>query len=1061
MKIFYSLLLNSKQVKDLLNPKGRNFLSSFSAIVTTAIILNTALCCVLPTAVAQTRISDFDAESIEGSIDLLPGVEPVPVELVEEQSPEASKSTNTPAPTTTASLDTPANEPDVNADAESNSESAASREDKFDKEMTTALNVNDVDITALIKTFSKLTKRNYIIDNTVKGKITIHLPTAVTISEALRILDSVLLLKGFTTVPAGENIWKVVPAKDAKQTTIPLLIDDQKSKSDALVTQLIRLRHTKAEDLQQLLGQFVSRDGMVNSFTGTNSLIIIDASSNIQRLEELVNQLDVPAVDQDLTIIPIVHAEAKDVADKLKEILGEEGQSDSASPNSGISPQLVAPRIPQRVPTPGGATGQNNIGKRTLPFKVIPDERTNALIVVADPELTAKIRALIEKLDSAVDLSGGRFFVYQLQHADAEQLSEMLTQLISGTSESSSSSNSTTGSSLSRSSRNNQAAQTAVRDRLTSAILRRGPGSTPGMGENTGRVNFEGEVSIAADPATNSLIINAARTDYKRLEEVISALDIKRRQVMVEATILEVSLNKEEGFGVELQGTGATDEGGVIGQTNFGGLGNLLTNPAGLSDLSIAAASTGTITLPGGLTIPSQAALVTAMNRLANVNVLSAPTILTTDNEEAEIIVGENVPFVTSTSTDPTNLGNTFNQVERQDVGITLRITPQISTGDFVTLKMFIEISDVVAGTRNDPNGPTTRIRTTETNVEVKNNQMVATGGLISDNVTVSTRGVPYLQDIPVLGFLFKREDEVQRRTNLLVLITPRVIKDQFDAREDTIEKRDDLRNSINEHDSKPDRAEILSSNKIDNVIPEIEMNEEEILPSTIFPNPGSSSNNSSLSEENLIEVPPSTVDGEESVDEAIDRTNERLKKLGAAPIDIDTPETATTTRIVKPDYSGDALSITVKPKLPGSAPIASQNDSPKAKVVSPERPQQQSNLPAVPSPTPTTASKGTFVVLKAISVGSSAPNFMSKSTNGTLGLVVPINSADGSEKFFRVGEKYTYNSGATPTQFVCIGKYSAINEAKVIHPELSASNGWHQLSPKETLQLGSSGWVR
>ena len=293
-----------------------------------------------------------------------------------------------------------------------------------------------------------------------------------------------------------------------------------------------------------------------------------------------------------------------------------------------------------------------------------------------------------------MDLSGGKFYVYRLRYSNSEELSEILNQLISGagsdTSSTRSSNSSTRGSSLSR--RNTSNSRTNNRRRTNNT---RNTRNNSGNRSNAGRVNFEGDVSIASDPSTNALIINASRVDYLRLKEVIDQLDVKRKQVIVEATILEVSLSEEEGFGVELQGATGENGAGFFGQTNFGSLGNLFTDPTALSDLTLAAASTGTLTL-GEIVIPSQAILISALSRHSNVNVLSAPSILTTDNEEAEIIVGENVPFVTSRSTDSSNINNTFNSIERQDVGITLRITPQISTGTFVNLRIFVEISNVV-----------------------------------------------------------------------------------------------------------------------------------------------------------------------------------------------------------------------------------------------------------------------------------------------------------------------------------------------------------------------------
>jgi len=520
--------------------------------------------------VSAAQVSDFGAETIDDDplLDIL-----LPLnEVQESDSDESSSDTG---------VDSLEEIIERNQDL---FDDAASGDQTAPKELN--LNAKDIEITALIKTVSKVTGRNYIVDADVKGKITIHLPSPVSYKEALKIFDSVLLLKGFTTVPVGENVWKVVSSSDAKTTTIPIVYESPDSPSDVLVTQLVRLKHVPAQDMQGVLAQFVSSSGGVNTFEGTNSLILIDSAANIARLLELVDRLDVPASDQDITIIPIQHAEVTDISEKINEILG----TDDNQASQTTAARRTTNRTQARTNTRGRTTstrgrqnvaGQTNTAsvRRRLPLKVIADERTNSLIVVADPELTTKVRSLVEKLDSPIDKSSGRFYVYNLQHADAESISEILNNLISGaTSSTQQTSTRTTGSSLSRS--NNTQASTVNNNRNTVANRnnsRARLGNVPG-----GRVNFEGEVSIAPDPSTNSIIINASKSDYFRLKDVIDELDIKRRQVLVEATILEVRLSEEEGFGIELQGALGTDNAGFLAQSNFGGLTNLFTNPAAL-----------------------------------------------------------------------------------------------------------------------------------------------------------------------------------------------------------------------------------------------------------------------------------------------------------------------------------------------------------------------------------------------------------------------------------------------------------------------------------------------
>jgi hypothetical protein len=524
----------------------------------------------------------------------------------------------------------------------------------------------------------------------------------------------------------------------------------------------------------------------------------------------------------------------------------------------------------------------------------------------------------------------------------------------------------------------------------------------------------------------------------------------------VEATILEVTLSDDEGMGIELQGTaGIDDKGGVLTQTNFGSITNLLTNPAALTDLTIAAASSGTLTLPGGLVIPSQAVLISAVSRHSNVNVLSSPTILATDNEEAEIIVGENVPFVTSTSTDTSNIGNTFNQVERQDVGITLRITPQISSGDYVNLRMFVEISNVVAGTRNDPNGPTTTIRTTETSVEVKNSQMVVTGGLIQDSITDSTRGVPFFQDIPVIGEYFQRQDNNTRRTNLLIFITPKIINDQFEAREETRFLADKLENKLEEYDMEPKREDVLRSPNINNVTQEY--NGEGLLPpTTVVPSKPRASSSQGISYSPVPTRRNQTQLQVKAVLPSKDKLDRKpLKEINSNGIVGDSPAKSATLNKESRIVETDVIDVTARPPLPGEKSDQEQTERSKD-----SRQRLKPTLPpaATAPDTRSGLSAGTFVVLRKVSRKNSASATLEESPV-TLGVNLPSPSNSKASGFFKPGSKYSREDGTG--NFVCLGVYDSIEQASAVHPDLNNSSSWKTLSMKETLSLGENAWVR
>lgn len=968
--------------------------------------------------------------------------EPLPVELVEDPAlhpPKQKIETNI-----AKSQKLPPPPKADKADEAAGEDSSAGAIGGSDSEATTTLNAKDVEIATLVKSFSKIAKRNYIVDSNVKGKVTIHLAEPVTTGEALRILDSVLLLKGFTTVPVGPNTYKVVQAKDAKKTTIPTMDDDGKENSDALVTRLMRLKNVPANDLQQSLQQFISPDGLITIFTGTNSLIVIDSAANIERVEKLVKQLDVPALDQDVTVIPVKYAEAKDVADKVNQILGQDDKSNQqvsanvrpgtrtmpiSNPGQMNNPvntigQPPAPNVPGIVPITGDSGS-----RRSLPAKVIADERTNSVIVVADPDTTAKIQALVEQLDSKVDLSGGRFYVIRLKHADAEELSDVLNTVLGGGGGGSSRRDtSTSGSSLSRRSRgdssntfgrgfggpfgnNSRGRLGGGSDSSSGSTGNRSAGGggftvTPGQ-QGSSKVNFEGEVSVAPDPSTNSLIVNASRNDYLKINEVVDLLDVKRKQVLVESTILEVSMDDRENMGIELIGSAATDKGGIVGINNFGGITNLLTNPAGLTDLTIAAASSGSITLPAGVTIPSQALILTAVSNNQNVNVLSNPTILTTDNQEAEIVVGQNIPIVTSRGTNSVNLDNTFNNIDRQDVGITLRLTPQIGAADFVTLRIFVEISDVVEGTESNQNGPTTTVRTSETNVEVKDGQMVITGGLLQDNVTSADRGIPYWKDIPVLGNFFRQTAERRRRTNLLIFITPRIVSDQYDARELTTTRRDALEGTIAEQGVEPNRSERLRSDDIDRVFEKSQ--DSATKPSTI--------------------TPSKTLSPEEEA--AVRRTTERLTSLHIQP-------TISSNKVLSGSNGNDSnevYSVTVQPKLPGS----------QSKVVEkePAANLQTASIEKLPEP----SAPKFYVILRKLG-----------SEGGVVGVEVP-GAIDGpAGKFFQNGSRVKRNREGATDEFVCLSRFTSKEDAE--KSQLKAGS-WFKLPVPEALSLGTGAWTR
>ncbi len=703
-------------------------------------------------------------------------------------------------------------------------------EESLAKNSETEINVKDADIAAIVRIFSKKTKRNYILDERVKGKVSIYLPGKVSSTEAINILDSVLALKGFTTVPIGDNLWKIIAARDARQTTIPTIDGIEGRGSAAVVTRLISLKHVGADEVKTLITPLVSANGLLNAYTGTNSLILIDSEDNIKTLMEIIESLDIPFTDQEMLIVPVKHAEATDIADKITQILGEGKAGGQEGGEATTTTQLTRASIRNNLQNPENQLAASDSAGRAVTVsarlrepKIIADERTNSIIVVADEATGNRVRALVSQLDSPVDLSGNRFYVYRCQHANAEEIAEVLSGLVGGggggTTGAANTGLGADGTNTNSRNRGNQAQST--QDRLSNQ--RRTPGRSRSENQDGGSgissVNFGENISVTADPATNSLVINAGKSDYEKIKSLLKQLDVKRRQVLVEALILEVGVDDRLSYSTEFSASGGGKDGGIFGSNTQGGLSKLLADPSKMNDFTLAAASAGVLNLPGDITIPSQQVLLSAASKNTNVNVLSSPNILATDNEQAEIVVGQNVPFLSSTSSNSTNLNNTFNQVDRQDVGITLRITPQISSSDFVTLNLFTEVSNVVDSTASSSLGPTTTIRTSETTVITKNDQMVVIGGLMSDDISDTKTGVPFLKDIPLIGSLFDSRAENQRKTNLLIFITPRIIKDQFDARDVTLLHRNTLENEIDNNEIEPDRKQHLHDKHLNKVI--------------------------------------------------------------------------------------------------------------------------------------------------------------------------------------------------------------------------------------------------
>ncbi|HLY36923.1 MAG TPA: type II secretion system secretin GspD [Candidatus Binatia bacterium] len=625
-------------------------------------------------------------------------------------------------------------------------------------EATIALNFQDVELPVLAKFISEVTGRNFIVDDRVRGKVTIISPTRITPDEAYVVFQSVLQVKGFTTVSSGA-FTKIVPAREA--------VPAGARAGDEVVTRILPLHHAEAAGLVPVLQPLVSKDGLLTAHPATNSLVVVDAGGNVERIAALLADLDRPSSGRATEVVPLRFAPADDVARRLRDAGGGEG---------------------------GGP-------------RVAADGRTNALVVTGTPDEIRRARAVATQLDQPLPPGTTHVNVYHLRYADAEGLLRVLAPLL-GLPPPPPSPPRPHGSSLARASSRRDVGGlgydggmgTAATEAppATPVSVQAEPSATPGGAG----IPLEAPIRVTADPATNALVVSATPADWATLKEVIAQLDVRRRQVFVEAIVLEATLDKARALGVEFRAAGDVAGGHGLAQANLGTLAGALADPTSIPGLILAAASNEKVRLPSGELVPAQTVLLTALQTDTDVNILSAPNIITTDNEEAEIVVGRNVPFVASRATSATNLANLFTTVERHDVGITLRMTPQITAEDFVRLTLFEEVSDIdptATPAVGDPNlvGPTTTIRSASTEVAARDGQTVVIGGLLSDTIRTTINSVPYLGRIPVLGALFRRQDDARTKTNLLVFLTPHIIASDTQMAENSLHERERMKRAL------------------------------------------------------------------------------------------------------------------------------------------------------------------------------------------------------------------------------------------------------------------------
>ena len=571
-------------------------------------------------------------------------------------------------------------------------------------EQFVSIDFNNVDINVFIKFMSELTGTNFVVDQRVKGKVTIISPSKISLNEAYKVFESVLEVHGYTTVKAGEVV-KVIPSPDARSKSIETkLREEAEAPEDKIVTQLIPLRYADPVEIKRLFTPMVSKSSVILAYGPTNTLIITDVYSNIRRLLKILKEIDITGIGQQISVIPIEYAEASKLVNLLTTVFKPTRKKGKAATQKTIT--------------------------------MVADERTNTIVMLASEVDSLRIKRLIAMIDKETPRGKGSIHVYYCKHATAEELAKVLQDL---------------------------------------------PTQQAGAPKGKQPSVVAGKVRISADKATNSLIIMADKEDYNVLEDVILKLDIPRSMVYIESLIMEVDMATSLNIGIDWAAFGEGSIGGretVIG----GGFRNGFVTP---DELLQGGLTVGLLTEPveiAGVTVSNISAIINAVKTDDDFRILSTPQILTTDNEEARISVGENRPYQTRSTTDQS--GGTFESFEYRDVGKTLKITPHVTEDRLVRMQINLEVTEIDQAQTLTTSStlPVTLKRTVDTTVIVKDQQTVVIGGLIDDSTTQNENKVPVLGDIPLLGWMFKKSSTETDKTNLYVFLTPRVIKNPGEA---------------------------------------------------------------------------------------------------------------------------------------------------------------------------------------------------------------------------------------------------------------------------------------
>lgn len=622
-----------------------------------------------------------------------------------------------------------------------------------EEEMT--LNLIGADIEATVKAMGQATGRNFVLDPRVKGTINISSGKPVSKELAYQVLVSALRLQGYAVVENG-SLTKIMPEADARVHGGPV---SRKGvlQGDQIVTRVFHIRYESAPQMVGVLRPLVGNNQSVTANTGSNTLVVTDSAENIQRLERIIAAIDIPHGD-DPRIILLKHASAVEVANSLTRLFANRA-------GQGAGNQLVASAEP----------------------------RSNRLILQSDNAgILARATTLAAEMDKPESGLGNIRVVY-LKHAEASKMAQMLRAILGGESGGA-------GGVTAPASGASPGASGGLGSPNTSAtgVLSQGAGAS-----QHSAALLSGSM-IQADVGSNALIITAPESVFNNLQNVIAMLDRRRAQVQIEALIVELTAERAAEFGIQWQDLSGLSKKSTqaIGGSNFGNSGtNIIsaaTNIASVGKGLSFGIVDGTINIPGLGTITNLGFLARFLESEAHANILSTPSIMTLDNEEAKIVIGQNLPFVTGSysATGASTAVVPFQTYERKDVGLTLRVRPQITEGGVVRVQIYQEASSVRSGTANNTNGPITNKRSIESSILVDNGSIIALGGLIEDSFGADEEKVPVLGDIPFLRNLFRYENRNRKKTNLMVFLRPRIVREEREARDIAEDRYDMLLNA-------------------------------------------------------------------------------------------------------------------------------------------------------------------------------------------------------------------------------------------------------------------------